>query len=286
MVVFFVICTLYSAYLFQIADWGYGFTIMLIFFYILGYFIIAEGIRQNTMIEKVFRSYHAFSLPDVGFKKKDLLPNTAGFAMEWMGYSKQTVEKAMEYIKGEIKDNKINDVFDIPSAIATYFNALVNSKDPKNFEKVVFTRERLERIYNRIYKGIDDRSKLRKMYDDFVIVVDRNFKSFSLFSLQQPNFANEEVELREHAMYTKGKNKEPEHKILAMFTGVPGNLAYKFGWVNSLEEYMILANLEFARRNPGHYLSKKIRKKYKFTDQEIQDFAEGAELPKGLRFDL
>ncbi len=281
-----LLCVACSGYLFHTSDWGLGWVFIVILFYVVGYFLVTERIRQDTMIEKIFRAYHAFSLPDVGVKKVDLLPNTAEFSMDWIGYSKQTRKKAMNYINGEIKEGRIKNVFDLPSAIATYFAALANSKDPKSFEKVSFSKERLQKIHDGVYAGTDNRNELRKFFDNVVILIDRNFKNFSLVSYQKPDFAKEEVELIEHTLYKNGRKEKPEHKIMAMFSNVPGNLAYKFGWVNSLEEYMILANLEFARRNPGHYLSKEIKSKYKFSDQEIIDFAGGEELPPGLKFDL
>ena len=287
LIIFFIVCAIYSAYLFQIADWGYGWIFMIIVFYVVGYFIVDEGVRHNEMIDKVFRAYHAFSLPDVLIKKEDLLPNTAGFAMDWLGYSKPTVEKAMDYINSEIAERRIKNVFDIPPAIATYFAALMNSKDPKTFdEKVTFSKARLQKIHDRVFKGIDDRSEMRKMLDNVVTFIDRNFKNFSLVSYQRPIFSQEQVELREHALYKKGKKEKPEYKIMALFPEIPGNLAYKFGWIEEREHYMLLANLEFARRNPEHYLSKEIKKKYKFSDQEIIDMADGGPIPKGTRFDF
>ena len=63
-------------------------------------------------------------------------------------------------------------------------------------------------------------------------------------------------------------------KQYAVFPEVNWEMACKFGWVANLNEYCVLAALEFQRRFPEHKFSKQIKKQHKYTNDQIFEYAQ------------
>ena len=93
--------------------------------------------------------------------------------------------------------------------------------------------------------------------------IKRPFYYYLLFFLpkkQRPDFTKEPLEIKE--LHWRD-DFIPEEMIAnePMFSNISPVVTLKNNWFHNVQEYQIIASLEFARRYPSHEYSKKIRKK-------------------------
>lgn len=88
-----------------------------------------------------------------------------------------------------------------------------------------------------------------------------------------PDLSQESVELIEIQSIRAGKPMRS--RLQAMFTNFPIQEAIFKGWVRIPDEYYVLADLEYARRFPGQDFSQKVRKRFRFSDEEILAMVRG-----------
>jgi len=90
---------------------------------------------------------------------------------------------------------------------------------------------------------------------------------------QWPDLSQEPVELLQYRISDVGEpTQTPIH---ATFPTFPIERAIFEGWVDTIDEYVVLADLEYARRFPDQDFSKDMRKFLHFSDEEILSTVRG-----------
>lgn len=256
-------------------DWSWFLPLLYLFAYLW-----AKGTwNDNTITSKLFHYYKVFSGPDASLEGNDRLIVPVNFMLSMAGLPKDFLNKANKYIERRIKEGKIKDIKDLPSEVTSIIGSISKDKIDYIPENKISERK-INYYYNKIVEGKEYQNLmdyLRKGFWYMEAQFEKLFKSYAFIALDRPDFSEEEVALTEANLIENGKRGEAKKQLIALFPNVHAEMARKFGWVCDLDEYAVLAALEFQRRFPDHKFSKRIEKQHKFSNQQIFDYAQNWE---------
>lgn len=244
-------------------------------YYTALYFIKKES-TKNIIITKTFKFYHAFSIPSITFSDKEHLMAPIEFLVMFGKIPEDFRDKVQKYLRKRIKEGKIKTARDLPQEAWTVIGSIGKEEikqDPNN----ILPQRKIDYYYEEIIEGKEHKNLaaiLKHYFWCAEIQLERLFKKFAFISHPRPDFTDEEVGLSDVNVSREGVKKGEATEQLAVFPGVPLEIAEKFGWVSDSSEYYHLAALEFQRRFPEHKISKHIKKQHKYSDEEIINYAQ------------
>lgn len=248
--------------------------------YFIGYYFALTEWGQTLIISKVFRHYLILKNPKVGLDHKEQLITPVGFLLVKAGMEKSYVDKAREYLKGRIESGIIKDVRDLPQEAWTIFHSTgkkeIKELNPENR----LSQSHIDYLYEKIIENKTNnglRERLSHLFWSVEVQLERLSKNFAFVSIPRPDFTNEEINLIDADVSDAKTGVKEGEKVIAIFGNISLQAAKKFGWVEDGNEYLILVALEFSRRYPEHRFSKETRKKYKYTKQQIFNYAQNWE---------
>ena len=246
----------------------------------LAYFVAVYFARytwkENLIVTRVLKYYRIFANPDVALPSKDRFFVPIGYMLTEAKLPADFIEKAKKYIEKRTAEGKIKDVKDLPNEAWTIFGCLNKDKiDQTSVNKI--SESKINYFYQEIFED-KEHNNLLKIFLHWLWALEaqleRIFRSYAFVSLPRPDFTEEEVQLADAKVHEKGKTVDNRIKQYAVFPEVNWEMACKFGWVANLDEYCILAALEFQRRFPEHKFSKQIKKQHKYTNDQIFEYAQ------------
>lgn len=114
--------------------------------------------------------------------------------------------------------------------------------------------------------------------------VKRSVFDYLLFFLPKkprPDFTKEPIRMQEYFWHDDFRgNMYTEEPI---FSNISPIIALKNNWFHNVEEYQIIASLEFARRFPAHAYSKEFTKMYGYTKKNMLAYITGRKLLRVIR---
>lgn len=254
----------------------YVFMILVICFTIHGF--IKEDWRKNLIITRMFKYYKIFKNPDTNYDQKEQLIVPILFMLTEMRVDKNYQVKAQKYLEKRTKEGKFTKIKDIPQEAWTIFQC-INQKEIRESENRL-EQSKIDYFYEEVVEGKSHRNLKTVLSDIFwgaEIFLERIFVNFSFVNQARPDFTEEEIQLTTATISDPKTKKKEGEKTIAVFPDVDVRLAQKFGWVKDVSEYLDLATLEFSRRYPEHKFSKEAKKRYKYTNEQIFDYAQNWE---------
>lgn len=247
--------------------------------YLFAYFWAKSAWNESTITSKLFHYYKVFSGPDANLEGNDRLTVPVNFMLSMTSLPKEYLNKANKYIDKRINEGKVKDIKDMPNEITSILGSI--GKDKIEFiEENKISESKLNYYYNKIVEGKEYQNLmdyLRKGFWWLEAQFEKLFKNYAFIVLNRPDFSEEEVALTEANLIENGKKGAAKKQLIALFPNVHAEMARKFGWVCDLNEYAVLAALEFQRRFPDHKFSKKIKKQHKYSKEQIFDYAQNWE---------
>ncbi len=244
--------------------------------YYLAYYLIKKESTKNIIITKTFNFYKAFSSPGLAFSDKEHLTAPVEFLVMYGKTPKDFRDKAHKYLEERIEEGKIKTARDLPQEAWTIIGSIGKAEikqDPNN----ILPQKKIDYYYEEIIEGKEHKAFIKIFLNwlrDAEVQLERMFSNFAFVSQPRPDFTDEEVGLANVNVSREGVKKGEATEQLAVFPGVPLEIAEKFGWVSDSSEYYHLAALEFQRRFPKHKISKHIKKQHKYSDEEIFNYAQ------------
>jgi hypothetical protein len=102
------------------------------------------------------------------------------------------------------------------------------------------------------------------------------FRTFSLARPPRPDFSKEEVELITVKEIKPDGSGNPEYYMQPVFPKIPAEIAKKYHWISSYEEYQFLAAILFCLRFPKHTFTKNHKELVAMHSKEdVMAFANG-----------
>lgn len=98
---------------------------------------------------------------------------------------------------------------------------------------------------------------MNKLFYRYKIILMDRVRTFSLARPPRPDFSKEEVELITVKEMRSDGSGEPEYYMQPVFPKIPAEIAKKYCWISSYEEYQFLAAILFCLRFPKHTYTKK-----------------------------
>lgn len=253
-------------------DWSWFLPLL----YLLGYFWAKSAWNDNVITSRIFHYYKVFSGPEANLKEEDRLIAPVNFMLSMSRLPKEFQDKANKYIENRIQEGKIKSVKDLPNEITSILGSY--GKDEIVFiEENKVSENKINYYYNKVIKGKEYQNLkdyLSKSFWYLEAQFEKLFKNYAFIALDRPDFSEEEVALTEANLIEKGKKDKAKKQLVALFPNVHAEMARKFGWVSDLDEYAVIAALEFQRRFPDHKFSKKIKRQHKYTNEQIFDYAQ------------
>jgi len=198
------------------------------------------------------------------------------FMLSMAHLPKDYQDKARKYLDDRIKKGKIKSVKDLPNEAWVLLES-VGEKEigSKYVEKI--PQSKIDYYYRENYEGKEHQNILKFFVNwlwQLETQFERLFKNYAFVCLARPDFTGEEVQLTDAKVFEKGKEILDQTKQYALFPQISGEMAKKFGWVANLNEYCVLAALEFQRRFPEHKFSKQVKKQHKYSNEQIFEYAQ------------
>lgn len=247
--------------------------------YYISYIFIRLDWRHKIVIFKVFQYYKAFSNPDLPMTQNEQLMTPVLYMLATANLPKNYQNKARKYLEDRIKKGKIKSVKDLPNEAWILLESVGKTEiSDKDVDKIPLRK--IDYYYEEIIENKEHRNFSTIAVDwlwRLEASFDRLFSNFSFVCLPRPDFTGEEVQLADGKFYKTGETVSNQIIQYAVFPQISGQMAKKFGWVATINEYSILAALEFQRRFPEHKFSKQIKKQHKYSDQQIFDYAQNWE---------
>lgn len=117
---------------------------------------------------------------------------------------------------------------------------------------------------------------MNKLLHRYKIILLDKIRTFSLARPPRPDFSKEDVELITVKAMSSDGTGEPEYYESPVFPKIPAEVAKKYYWISSYEEYQFLAALLFCSRFPEHPFSKRRKKFMKdYSKADVIAFANG-----------
>lgn len=117
---------------------------------------------------------------------------------------------------------------------------------------------------------------MNKLIHRYKIILRDKIRTFSLARPPRPDFSKEEVELITVKEMNSDGTGEPEYYLQAVFPKIPAEVAKKYYWVSSYDEYQFLAAILFCLRFPKHDYTKNHKELVKaHSKEDVLAFANG-----------
>jgi len=233
--------------------------------------------NRDVIITKLFQYYKVFSMPGHGYiKKEEQLTVPIEFALALTRVDREFKQLAKKYLEQRVKEGKLKKIKDMPQET---WNILLcaDKKEITASQTNLLNRARIDYIYEEVIEG-KEYHDLRRWISDIIfkanIQLEKTTMNFSFVKQTRPDFTKEDVQLVEAETTVSDKGTLQKPTLVAEFPERIPLLAKKFGWVTDFDEYHKLAALEFSRRYPKHIFSKETRKKYKYTNKQIFNYAQ------------
>jgi len=232
---------------------------------------------RDVIITKLFEYYKIFSTPGYGYaNKEELLTVPIEFALAMSSVDLEFKQLAKKYLDQRVKEGKLKTAQDMPQEAWDILGCICK-KEIKPSTATPLSPARIKYIYEEVVEGKehhDFRHWISDVYFNAKVQLERTTMNFSFVKQARPDFTDEDVQLVEAEAPVSGKETLGGITLVAEFPKRIPLLAKKFGWVRDFEEYHKLAALEFSRRYPKHKFSKEVRKKYKYTNKQIFNYAQ------------
>ena len=246
----------------------------------LAYFVAVYFARytwkENLIVTRVLKYYKIFASPDAALPNKDRFFAPIGFMLTEAKLPADFFDKARKYVAKRTAEGKIKDVKDLPNEAWTILACANKGKIEEGTVNKI-SESKINYYYEEIYQD-KEHNNFTKTFLNWLWQLEaqfeRLFKNFSFVCLPRPDFTEEEVQLANAKVCEKGKTVDNQIKQYAVFPAVNWEMAKKFGWVANLDEYCVLAALEFQRRFPEHKFSKQIKKQHKYTNDQLFEYAQ------------
>lgn len=246
------------------------------------YIFVNKERLQNTIIRKTLHNYRVFSQPDISFSKNEVLTAPVTILLLFAKMPKDFCDMASKYLENRLKEGKIKTARDLPQEAWTIIGSTGKAEIKQNPNNVL-PQSKIDYYYEEIIEGKEHKNFVKTLLSllrNAEFYVERMFQNFAFVNLTRPDFSSTEIALARSDELDTGRRNTSENQTIATFPEVNVTAARKFGWVKDHEEYYFLASLEFSRRFPKHKFSREVKKKYKYSNQKILDYAQSWEKPE------
>lgn len=242
------------------------YTVLFIYFVFIYIFVISFSLKylEPRLIE-LFRVYKRIEKESLEADEEERILLTADFYLARIGVEKDSRSMIIERIEKRMRARKKTDILNAAPIIMEYVVTVINKRNVSQSFPITITKRKLRFLFSKAQQDIEEMNPFWVSLFAF----DKYIKNFSFISVKMPDFSVEPVALGEISF--KNDQNDDAYCISAVFTEHSLQQCFKYGWMLP-SQYILLANLEFSRRNKDSDFAKTFFKRMPFTESEIVCF--------------